>query len=269
MIATNGTMNLIDVLKLDIDSIEKEYGMIAAILNKIGMSDYEAKAFVALVVRNHGTADDISDLAGIPRTSTYKALRSLAGKGFVSYSEGRPTVFHIEPLLETKSRLINEIEDMFDKLEAVKGSLSDKGTPQLVYTLAGKKAVLAKIGEMLEASKRSFIISTPAIQEVRQELAPGFREALKRGVQVIVIAEPMVKVPEATKVYRKRDLIATDVISDGITAMIASPDLTLCGYSDNPFISSHLENFMRIVLEKLDGTQIELTRSITKSHQSN
>ena len=228
--------------------------MIAVVLNKIGMSDYEAKAYVALVVRTYGTADDISDLAGIPRTSTYKALRSLAGKGFVNYKEGRPTIFHIEPLLVTKSRLINEIEDMFDKLEAVKGTLSDKGTPQLVYTLAGKKAVLAKIGEMLEASRKSFIISTPAIQEVRQELASGFKEALKRGVQVIIVAEPMVKVPEASHVYRKRDLIATDVISDGTTAMIASPDLTLCGYSDNPFISSHLENFMRIVLEKLDST---------------
>jgi sugar-specific transcriptional regulator TrmB len=268
MVATIGPMNLIDVLKLDIDSIEKEYGMIAAVLNKIGMSDYEAKAFVALVVRSHGTADDISDLAGIPRTSTYKALRSLAGKGFVTFSEGRPTVFHIEPLSETKSRLITEIEDMFDKLEAVKGTLSDKGMPQLVYTLAGKKAVLAKIGEMLEASKRSFIISTPAIQEVRQELASSFREALKRGVQVIVVAEPMVKVPEASKVYRKKDLIATDVISDGNTAMIASPDLALCGYSDNPFISSHLENFMRIVLEKLESAQAESAKSSSKSHKS-
>ena len=247
-------MNLIDVLKLDIDSIEKEYAMIALVLNKIGMSDYEAKTYVALVVRSYGTADDISDLAGIPRTSTYKALRSLATKGFVTFSEGRPSVFHIEPLLVTKSRLISEIEDMFDKLEAVKGTLSDKGTPQLVYTLSGKKAVLAKIGEMLEGSNKSFIISTPAIQDVRQEHASGFKAALKRGVQVIVVAEPMVKVPEASHVYRKRDLIATDVISDGTTAMIASPDLTLCGYSDNPFISSHLENFMRIVLEKLDAT---------------
>ena len=253
MIATIGPMNLIDVLKLDIDSIEKEYAMIALVLNKIGMSDYEAKTYVALVVRSYGTADDISDLAGIPRTSTYKALRSLATKGFVTFSEGRPSVFHIEPLLVTKSRLISEIEDMFDKLEAVKGTLSDKGTPQLVYTLSGKKAVLAKI-EMLEGSNKSFIISTPAIQDVRQEHASGFKAALKRGVQVIVVAEPMVKVPEASHVYRKRDLIATDVISDGTTAMIASPDLTLCGYSDNPFISSHLENFMRIVLEKLDAT---------------
>jgi hypothetical protein len=34
--------------------------------------------------------------------------------------------------------------------------------------------------------------------------------------------------------------------------MIASPDLSLCGYSDNPFIASHLDNFMRIVIDKLD-----------------
>jgi hypothetical protein len=84
---------------------------------------------------------------------------------------------------------------------------------------------------------------------------------------VIVVAEPALKVPEAWKVYRKKDLIATDVISDGITAMIASPDLMLCGYSDNPFISSHLENFMRIVLEKLEEGQPEMARPAAKSRK--
>jgi hypothetical protein len=31
-------------------------------------------------------------------------------------------------------------------------------------------------------------------------------------------------------------------------AMIASPDLELCGFSDNPFIAEHLERFMRMAI---------------------
>lgn len=245
-------MNLIDVLKLDFDSLEEEYRTIASVLEKLGLSDYESRALVALIARNHGTAEEIADLARMPRTSAYKALQSLRDKEFVTSSDGRPTIFHPVPLNEVRERVLGELEDTFDKLETIRGMLSEKGMPQLVYTISTKKSVLAKIGEMLDASTRTFIISTPAIHEVRGEHAQRFKEAVGRGVEVVIITEPMYKVPECTRLYRKKDLLATDVISDGEAAMIASPDLSLCGYSDNPFIASHLDNFMRIVIDKLD-----------------
>jgi len=245
-------MNLIDVLKLDFNSLEEEYRTIASVLEKLGLSDYESRALVSLIARNHGTAEEIADLARMPRTSAYKALQSLRDKEFVTSSDGRPTIFHPVSLNEVRERVLGEFEDTFDKLETIRGMLSEKGMPQLVYTISTKKSVLAKIGEMLDASTRTFIISTPAIHEVRGEHAQRFKEAVGRGVEVVIITEPMYKVPECTRLYRKRDLLATDVISDGEAAMIASPDLSLCGYSDNPFIASHLDNFMRIVIDKLD-----------------
>ena len=52
----------------------------------------------------------------------------------------------------------------------------------------------------------------------------------------------------STEVHRKSDLLATDLISDSEMAMIASPDLELCGFSDNPFIAEHLERFMRMAI---------------------
>lgn len=246
-------MNLIDVLKLDLASLEDEYRKLASVLEKIGLSDYESRALVALIAKNHATAEEVAELARMPRTSAYKALQSLKDKEFVTSVDGRPTIFHPMPLHEVRIRVLGEFEEVFDKLEAVKGLLSEKGTPQLVYTISGKRGVLMKIGEMLDASKRSFIISTPAIQEVRAEHGQRFKEAVGRGVEVVIITEPMLKVPGCTRLYRKKDLVATDVISDGQSAMIASPDLSLCGYSDNPFIASHLDNFMRIVIERMNS----------------
>lgn len=245
-------MNLIDVLSLDLDSIGEEYNKIAAILGKIGLSDYESKAYVALIAKNHATAEEIAELARIPRTSAYKALQSLKEKRFVTLTEGRPAIFHAIPIEETRESVLEEIKDTFDKLHMIQGMLSERGTPQLVYTISGRKGVLSKIGEMLDSATRSFIISTPVMAEIRNEHAQRFRDAVKRGVEVVIIAEPSVKMPESTRVHRRKDLLATDVISDGRTAMIASPDLSLCGYSDNPFISSHLENFIRMSVERLE-----------------
>jgi HTH-type transcriptional regulator, sugar sensing transcriptional regulator len=248
-------MNLFDVLKLDIESLESEYRKLSSVLEKIGLSEYESRAFVAIIVKNQASADEVAELAGMPRTSAYKALQSLMEKQFVTSVEGRPTIFYPVPLEQIRSRELGGLEEAFNKLEAIKGLLSEKGIPQLVYTISGKRGVLSKLGEMLDASKTRFVISTPAIQEVRSEHGHRFKEAIGRGVEVIIITEPMLKIPQCSRSYRKKDLLATDVICDGQSAMIAAPDLSLCGFSDNPFISSHLDNFMRMVIERLDAAQ--------------
>ncbi|MDD1769906.1 MAG: hypothetical protein LUO79_02360 [Methanomassiliicoccales archaeon] len=245
-------MNLIDILNLDMGPLTEEYGKIALALRKIGLSEYESKAFIAMIAKSHATADEVAELARIPRTSAYKALQGLKDKALVTVTEGRPAVYHALPVDEAMETVIADIKETFDKLRMLQGVLTEKGTPQLVYTIAGKRKVSAKIGEMLDSAVKSFVISTPVMSEIRSEHAQRFKEAVRRGIEVIIIAEPMVKFPDHTRAYRKKEMLATDVIADGRTAMIASPDLSLCGFSDNPFIASHLENIIRQTIEQLD-----------------
>jgi hypothetical protein len=40
------------------------------------------------------------------------------------------------------------------------------------------------------------------------------------------------------------------MIVDAKEALIASPDLEMCGYSDSPFLAEHLESFMTLALQK-------------------
>jgi HTH-type transcriptional regulator, sugar sensing transcriptional regulator len=96
------------------------------------------------------------------------------------------------------------------------------------------------------------MISSPVIPEIRAAHGQRFKDAVNRGVRIVVITLPGAKVPESSEVHRKSDLLATDLITDGEMAMIASPDLELCGFSDNPFIAEHLERFMRMAIGK-DG----------------
>ena len=236
-------MNVIDILRLDMKELENEYRKVAAVLAKLGLSDYEARIFTAAVAKGHGTADDLAEMVMVPRTSAYKILQSLETKGFITSSPGRPTVYHPTDLEVLRKKITSEIEETFDKLSTVRGLLSEKGTPQLIYTIAGRERVMAKIGEMLDGSKYRFLISSPVIREIRAEHGQRFKEAAKRGVEIIIITLPMVKVPEASAVHRKKELMATDIISDVKSAMIASPNLDLCGFSDNPFIAEHFENF--------------------------
>ncbi|MCE5260545.1 MAG: TrmB family transcriptional regulator [Euryarchaeota archaeon] len=241
-------MNIIDVLRLDLGDIEREFAQIASVLGNIGLSNYEARAYVALILGTHATAEEVAEMAMMPRTSAYKALAGLTAKGFAQEVDGRPTIFYPLDVEELRERTMNELNGAFAKLSSIKGLLSEKGTPELVYTVHGRKKVLAKIGDMLETARDSFMISSPRMQDIRAELSNQFKEAMGRGVRVTIITEPMVKVPSASEVFRRKGLIATDVIIDGTTAMIATKDLDLGGYSDNPLLAAHLENFLHILM---------------------
>jgi sugar-specific transcriptional regulator TrmB len=244
-------MNFFDMLQLDPMTIKNEYDKIASVLKKIGFTDYESRAYIALVVENQGTAEEVADIASIPRTSTYKVMQSLIEKGYATASDGRPTIFYPVSPDDIREGVLGEINETFDKLKAMEGMLSERGTPQLVFTISGRERVLAKIGDIIESSMDRLIISSPDIRTIRAEHLERFKEAVKRGVDVTVIAEPFVKVPNATKVYRKPNLLATDVVADGEMALIASPDFSICGYMDNQFITQHLESIMYEVIERL------------------
>jgi len=237
-------MAVSELLSLDKEQMDVQKEEIIVVLKRIGLSDYESKAYLALVMRSHGTAEEVSDQAGIPRTSAYKVLDSLRARGMVSSTGGRPAVFRPAPPQEVKEKLLADTERAFQKMERLQGVLSERGTPQLVYTIVGRERTLAKIGEMIDSSREALLISSPLMRDIVQEHGGRIANAIKRGVRVRVVAEPSAKVPENAEVMRKQDLLATDVIADSEQAMIASPDLSICGYTDNPFLAAHFEYFL-------------------------
>ena len=236
----------------DIEQLQKEYLSIAGTFKKFGLSEYESRAYLALVALGSGSANIVARIAQIPRTSAYKVMKSLEAKGFAKETPGRPVSFIPMDPTELSRKFVEEVETSFAKVVTLKDILSERGVPQLVYTIMGKDRVLEKIGEMMDKSESSFVMSSPSIAEIRRKLGKRFANAASRGVQVTLITSPFVKAPRGIKVIRRKALIATDVISDGKTALLAAPDLSACGYTDNEALSRHLEDFLRIMGESAD-----------------
>ncbi|OGS44467.1 MAG: hypothetical protein A3K76_03505 [Euryarchaeota archaeon RBG_13_57_23] len=221
----------------------------AGTLGNLGLSQYESRAYLALVALGSSTANFVAEAAQIPRTSAYKVMESLEKKGFARKLPGRPVSFApVDPDALSK-RLVGEVEESFSKISAVRDLLSQRGVPQLVYTIMGKERVLDKISEMIDKAEHTFVMSSPSISGIRSRLGKKFAAADSRGVRLTVITSPFVKAPRGATVIRRKGLIATDVISDGKTALLAAPDLSACGYTDNEALSRHLEDFLRIMGE--------------------
>jgi len=248
----------------DVDELQKEYVRLSGTLQKLGLSEYESRAYLALVALGSGSASLVANIAQLPRTSAYKVMKSLESKGFAKEKPGRPVSFTPTDPGELSRRFVAEVEESFTKVAGLRDLLSERGVPQLVYTIMGKERVLEKIGEMMDKSESNFVMSTPSVAEIRRKLGKRFSNAVARGVQVTLITSPFVKAPSGIKVIRRKALIATDVISDGKTALLAAPDLSACGYTDNEALSKHLEDFLRIMGDSAEQTTPGMTISSTR-----
>jgi len=236
----------------DPESLLREYLEVSETLQGLGLSDYEARAYVALVALGASRANIVAEISQIPRTSAYKVMLSLERKGFVRSKPGRPRTFSAVDPEELGKALVVRVDDAFGKIAKVKDILSERGVPQLVFTILGRDRVVEKVGEMLDRSEHSLAMSSPSVSVLARRLRKQLASAISRGVKVTVITGPFVRAPKGCRVIRRKGLIATDVIADGKTALIAAPDLSACGYTDNEALSKHLENFLDIMAESGD-----------------
>ncbi|MDD3398867.1 MAG: helix-turn-helix domain-containing protein [Candidatus Methanomethylophilaceae archaeon] len=214
-------------------------------LNNLGLSDYEAQAYIALISLDDGTADQIAKASSVPRTSMYKVMNSLEGKDLVVSHPGKPRRYRPVDLDAVEQQLVADIKDGFDDLRGMKGSLKDLGTPQLVYTILGRERVLAKIGELIDDAVSSIFLSSPDMKVLRNEHGNRLAEAVKRGVHVVVVMEPFMKSPDCSDCHRREGLVITDLVVDNECSLLATPDFEICGFIDDPFITQHLESVLR------------------------
>lgn len=230
--------------------ISQEYQRAVAVLGKVGLTLYEARAYIALVARGVGDAATLAQAARIPRTSAYKVLESLSDKGYATPSGGKPILFRPKPPLEVAESLKTAIQEVFEKLETLHRVVGDRGEPQLVYLLSGKEKVLGKIGDLLDQSQKTFILTTPQISEVRDELGRRIAHAVKRGVRVTFVSAPLQRVPDGVEYVPRENLLATEVLADGEHALLAAPGLDACGFTDNPILTAHLRTFLEVILDR-------------------
>jgi len=69
---------------------------VAKKLQKIGLTEYEAKAYLSLLRDHLNSATKLSEKSGVPRTKIYQVLESLERKGWIRIYSGIPLV--IDPL---------------------------------------------------------------------------------------------------------------------------------------------------------------------------
>jgi sugar-specific transcriptional regulator TrmB len=87
-------------------------------LMRLGLTQYEARAYVALIRRDGSTPAEIATLAGVPRPRIYDVLHSLVAKGLATDRPGRVAKYVPTPPAEAMARLVEAHRQRLNLVEA-------------------------------------------------------------------------------------------------------------------------------------------------------
>ena len=140
-------------------------------LQDIGLSEKEAKVYMAALEIGRATADQLSKHAKIVRPTTYVQIESLMKKGLMStYEEGKKTYFAPESPELLKRLLLQQQEGLRTKekglailLPELLRQFESAGERPVVRFCPGKVGVLAIREEVLSSNKekKTFAIFSP------------------------------------------------------------------------------------------------------------
>jgi len=154
-------------------------------LQGIGFSDYEAKAYVALILTPNSTAYEISKTATIPKANCYTVLENLRKKGAVQAVSENPVKYvAVDPQKYFNQVAVNT-QLRCEKLQDSLSRIAVLPQEELVWSLNDKNSVQIQIGKIIDSAEDHLWIKASDTT-----LAPhkdALREAASRGVKVLIV----------------------------------------------------------------------------------
>lgn len=216
-------------------------------LRELGFGAHETAIILALNQVESASVAELSTETGIHHANLYAVLDSLIGRGLVVLHSGRPKIYQFSPLAHVKEMFSSKLEQLLHDLQKLQDTRQSTGViPSLIYTIRGSTDVLAKMLAMIDRAKETIFIVAPDLDGFGMTVLEHLRSAQARGVKIRAILGKKPDEAELKIQYRiKEDTLAVDVVIDSIEALIAMPDLTVCGWADNALISMQLEGFLQ------------------------
>lgn len=153
-------------------------------MKKLGLSEYEVKAYLKLLEQYPVNGYVLSKNSGVPRSRIYEVLDSLKKKQIVfEQSEDNTTLYHpLEPKLLI-SKLKNNFEDILNEVdEYTKKVYSKQENDNEVIVIKGRNNIIDFINSLIcEAKKR---IAVSIWEEEINDISKALNEAIDRGVML-------------------------------------------------------------------------------------
>jgi Predicted transcriptional regulators len=156
-------------------------------LQKLGFSQYEARAYVALLQNPEVTAYELARHSSIPPSKIYEVVERLVAKELVTTVglDGHPKYVALEPG-QAVDRYRRSYDQVLDSLESQLEHLyaGDKGSDAYVWNLVDREDIETKAVQLAESAKGEILAAVWASE--LSDLEPYLAAADARGVSVAI-----------------------------------------------------------------------------------
>jgi sugar-specific transcriptional regulator TrmB len=168
-------------------------------LKDFGLTEYEVKAYIALVESSPMPASQLSSTAAIPYSKIYEILGNLERKGWVESEQGRPSKYFPKPpsaalessRLRTENTLKSSQTDAMSELQPLYERKGVQERPD-IWIVRGQNNILDRIKETLGRTRRELLVAMPIVPEsVISIAAPLLSLMNSRGIKVSVMVPEM------------------------------------------------------------------------------
>jgi len=182
---------------------ENKERLVEILNEELGLTPYESKAYIALLLHGPLSPQGLNQKSGIPRPRTYDVLNSLVGKGLLMEQPGRPRMYAaVDPQvglermmtdLERNSlRQLEEKRKTVDKLSTTLSKLHEDSREvaieeEKVWVTRRDSAFVARYCEAIRNVQKEFVIATPALDPPEKEVLEAVKHVLKKGKTVRVV----------------------------------------------------------------------------------
>lgn len=237
-------------------------------LKELGLTEYETRAYIALVSGGPATAGNLSRLANVPYSRIYDVLSKLERKGWIEVQSGRPIRYRAKPPAEAirlskieQERKFKEASDaIIEELEPLYEQKAEVKKPD-IWVIRGGRNLIGKIGEMLARAQVEVLISTPTLAEELLELQSftPVLEAKNLAVRIITAertssAKKLGRIPNLGVRYRK-PLFGGGIIIDGkeVLLLLASRGEKLGIWSDEVGLAKFAKEYFEYLWKDSRG----------------
>ncbi len=163
-------------------------------LVRIGFSEYEAKAYVALLRKSPVTGYELSKLSGVPRSMIYEVVGKLTTRGAaMTLRTGGGTKYAPVAAEEFLEQYHREQEELITSLKDELATFAEIPDLEYVWNIEGHENIMAKAIDMIEQAKdRIYLALLPVTFPTLQ---PALEAACGRGVRVVLYTTGDVDLP--------------------------------------------------------------------------
>ena len=163
-----------------------------SVLKGLGLTMYEAQAYLTLTSLISSTASEVAEKSGIPRSKIYDVLKGLIKKNFIDVEDGRPLTYNVKSPVEVLSREKEKIDTQIDDTITRLTNIYENGMSQVqapIWRIYGVEKIINQEVEIIKRAKSSVNMRIGFLFEGEGEaLIKAFKK--RRGLKVNILASP-------------------------------------------------------------------------------